>query len=1417
MTGICQRYAHNISLISFILALSACGGGAGDPKEITPSENNTTPDTEIPENGGSLTQDYDLSGAAVKGPVKFAIVKLFELDPRHDELYDPASPVAIGHTDAAARIADLTVPRTARPPLVLVIETRDGIDINSGQPPIFDVLENVVTRAAIESRQPVYATPMTTLALQIARRNLSAEHTLQEALEAVDEAARIVSSTLGFGLDGDTDILTTPALLTGNSRDAGTQRKIAQYRAAIEATAAIVDNLARQHQVEHDRVLIELAHDLAGDRIIDGKDVQRQLELIDPQAFDTDPYTLDIPNTGRKVFEIKSILDEERATTRVDTPLDMEGVSIAMAYARRSADEDNDGILNIDEDRHDENSPRPDAGDDDSTPRSPGHRNAPSRSRAGRQPLPRDKWSVIYVDSQELKAEDGAAANALDGNPRTIWHTEYSRNRSRLPHEIHIDLGAVHRIDGLRYLARQDGSRNGMVADYALYVSNDRRRWGNPVHTGVFRATRKAQTAYFNGTQGRYVRFVAYGEVSGKIFTSAAELYLFGEKVTAAGRDNGTRRPQETQTERQDPPSSTAPAYLDKRTWRLVHTDSEETVDMDGRAIRAFDGDPKTFWHSRYRPSIDPMPHELVIDLGARYNIDTFRYLPRQDRSVNGTIVKWEFFISDDPGNWGNPVAKGRFAANKKRKAVNFTATSGRYVRFVGLREQNGRRYVSMAEFDIRGTLIDPAPRGDTKRGRTGDTGSQEPTGNPRTRSDSSSGKSNSSGNSTRSIGTRPDPNAKLLPQARWRLRYVDSEETRSSDGKAVNAFDGRTSTIWHSRYSPRRDRLPHEIQIDLGERASLSGFQYVPRQDGSVNGVITRLKFYVSDDPDNWGEPVAAGTLAGNTRIKQVDFAPVKGRYIRLQATAEINNRPFTTIAELRLIGRFEKTAEPAPEPSGIRTANQTTGKRSTADPQPVTVKTENQRTSERGPAPKRNDQSQADNRPVDWMKLIREAAGNISFVSTQSEFNSAASRARPGDVIIVRNGKYQDWNLSIASRGTAERPIVYVAQTPNNGKSKAGGVTFTGGFKLEITGDYNIIGGFIFDRITVHDGILFNGASNNRFSDNQFYDSGSTTHSRIIGLHNNSNRNRLDHNIMVRNRSFGMTIVLPRDYEKRYTYSHDNRFDHNVFRDIPTRGGKIPIQIGQHANEHTLDETRTLVDHNEFINCNVTNVNSKSNKETYLYNKFINAPTAVALALRAGNNKYVDGNYFENISSPMRVYGTDHTIVNNIIRDSRYSIQIPSWGDYTVNSGAASPSGPTGRLLVAHNTIVDSISAAIELGRIWGYTNRAGYLIADNAPFDSRFINNIFVGSQGVLFRNKNAANVEIRRNLYYPTGKAKAGDVGNDAIVADPRLDTQWRPQAGSPAIGRADYLQWVQKDFLGKSRGSTRNIGAMEAAP
>ena len=41
------------------------------------------------------------------------------------------------------------------------------------------------------------------------------------------------------------------------------------------------------------------------------------------------------------------------------------------------------------------------------------------------------EWTLLYVDSEELVGEDGAAVNAFDGDVNTFWHTKksYAGNR----------------------------------------------------------------------------------------------------------------------------------------------------------------------------------------------------------------------------------------------------------------------------------------------------------------------------------------------------------------------------------------------------------------------------------------------------------------------------------------------------------------------------------------------------------------------------------------------------------------------------------------------------------------------------------------------------------------------------------------------------------------------------------------------------------------------------------------------------------------------------------------------------------------------------------------------------------------------------------------------------------------------------
>ncbi len=83
--------------------------------------------------------------------------------------------------------------------------------------------------------------------------------------------------------------------------------------------------------------------------------------------------------------------------------------------------------------------------------------------------LPRDGWTVVYVDSEELSAEDGRAENAFDGDPATIWHTEWGAAKPAHPHVLVLDLARATPIGVIRYRPRE-GDRPGKIADFRLFV-----------------------------------------------------------------------------------------------------------------------------------------------------------------------------------------------------------------------------------------------------------------------------------------------------------------------------------------------------------------------------------------------------------------------------------------------------------------------------------------------------------------------------------------------------------------------------------------------------------------------------------------------------------------------------------------------------------------------------------------------------------------------------------------------------------------------------------------------------------------------------------------------------------------------------------------------------------------------------------
>ena len=133
---------------------------------------------------------------------------------------------------------------------------------------------------------------------------------------------------------------------------------------------------------------------------------------------------------------------------------------------------------------------------------------------------------VVMADSEAPSYE---AANVLDGNPDTIWHTAWNEGAPAYPHEVRIELPRDLQIKGLTYVPRQDMA-NGWISRHEVYVSKDGQDWGQPVASGSFEKGRDRKTVAFKrAAKGRFVRFVALAGFDGQKFASIAELSLITE------------------------------------------------------------------------------------------------------------------------------------------------------------------------------------------------------------------------------------------------------------------------------------------------------------------------------------------------------------------------------------------------------------------------------------------------------------------------------------------------------------------------------------------------------------------------------------------------------------------------------------------------------------------------------------------------------------------------------------------------------------------------------------------------------------------------------------------------------------------------------------------------------------------------
>src|SRR5215471_3835145 len=141
-------------------------------------------------------------------------------------------------------------------------------------------------------------------------------------------------------------------------------------------------------------------------------------------------------------------------------------------------------------------------------------------------------------------------------------------------------------------------------------------------------------------------------------------------------------------------------ARLSSSGWTAVASDQQSGYP----ASNAIDGNTATIWHSKFSPTIVPLPHSITIDMHATNYVSELTYLPRQDTSSNGNIGQYSISVSMDGINWGTPVVSGTWADDKSAKQAIFSTVLARYVRLTALTEAGGRGpWTSAAEIGLVG------------------------------------------------------------------------------------------------------------------------------------------------------------------------------------------------------------------------------------------------------------------------------------------------------------------------------------------------------------------------------------------------------------------------------------------------------------------------------------------------------------------------------------------------------------------------------------------------------------------------------------------------------------------------------------------------------------------------------------------
>ncbi|MFT5442131.1 MAG: hypothetical protein ACI8W3_001173 [Myxococcota bacterium] len=278
-----------------------------------------------------------LPGSVVKGPVESAHLSLHEVDTDRADL--KGAFLATGTTGRDGSMQGLIIPAGVLGPLL--IESQSGIDISTRESPILSPLRTILRVEQRAAMQPVYATPLTTLVIELAR--LAADLSVgayrgngdgivaeDEFLAALDVAEEMVAVTFGLGLLDDADLFTSPPIILGFARSEAAREAALGHRIAIEVLSTLLYEMLDDPEPSNtnelmERQLFALARDLVDGEIDATEFGEIIAESPTPaeltQLLTQDLTRLRIPNSRDRISDLNFRISLESVVTAPRLPV----------------------------------------------------------------------------------------------------------------------------------------------------------------------------------------------------------------------------------------------------------------------------------------------------------------------------------------------------------------------------------------------------------------------------------------------------------------------------------------------------------------------------------------------------------------------------------------------------------------------------------------------------------------------------------------------------------------------------------------------------------------------------------------------------------------------------------------------------------------------------------------------------------------------------------------------------------------------------------------------------------------------------------------------------------------------------------------------------------------------------------------